>query len=162
MCIGYMQTLGRVLFCFVFGCIGSLLLCAGFSLVAASGGYSLLWCAGFSVRWLLLLLSTGWSRGLSSCGSQALERRLSSCGTRAYLLCGNVGSSWTRARTTVPCDGRRILNHCAMKEVPRPFNIRHLNMCGFWYPTGESGTNFPVLHRYEGTTVYLSTQYIYC
>ena len=54
----------------------------GLSLVAANGGYSSLWCAGFSLRWLLLLWSTG-SRhaGLSSCGSQALEHRLSSCGT---------------------------------------------------------------------------------
>ena len=60
----------------------------GLSLVAASGGYSSLRCAGFSLRWLLLLRSTG-SRGawasvaeahrLSSCGSRALERRLSSC-----------------------------------------------------------------------------------
>ena len=43
--------------------------------------------AGFSLRWFLLLRSTG-SRhvGFSSCGTQALERRLSSCGTRAYLL----------------------------------------------------------------------------
>ena len=50
----------------------------GLSLVAASGGYSSLRCAGFSLR------STG-SRhtGISSCGSQALERRLSSCGARA-------------------------------------------------------------------------------
>ena len=32
------------------------------SLVAASGGYSLLRCAGFSLRWLLLLWSMG-SRG---------------------------------------------------------------------------------------------------
>ena len=39
---------------FIFGCVGSLLLCAGFSLVAASGGYSSLRCAGFSLRWLLL------------------------------------------------------------------------------------------------------------
>ena len=31
----------------------------GLSLVAASGGYSSLWCAGFSLRWLLLLRSTG-------------------------------------------------------------------------------------------------------
>ena len=30
-----------------------------FSLVVASGGFSLLWCAGFSSRWLLLLQSTG-------------------------------------------------------------------------------------------------------
>ena len=59
----------------------------GLSLVAASGGYSSLWCMGFSLRWLLLLRSTG-SRhmGFSSCGTQALERRLSSCGTRASLL----------------------------------------------------------------------------
>ena len=31
----------------------------GLSLVAASGGYSSLWYAGFSLRWLLLLRSTG-------------------------------------------------------------------------------------------------------
>ena len=43
------------------------------SLVAASRGNSSLRCAGFSLRWLLLLRSTG-SRctGFSSCGSQAL------------------------------------------------------------------------------------------
>ena len=62
----------------------------GLSLVAASGGYSSLRCAGFSLRWLLLW-STGSrcsasvvvARGLSSCGSQPLERRLSSCGAQA-------------------------------------------------------------------------------
>ena len=44
----------------------------GLSLVVVSGGYSSLRCAGFSLRWLLLLQSTG-SRhvGFSSCGSQA-------------------------------------------------------------------------------------------
>ena len=67
-------------------------------LVAASGGYSLLQCAGFLLQWLLLLRSTGSKRvgfsscgcrlsscgcRLSSCGSRALEHRLSSCGTRA-------------------------------------------------------------------------------
>ena len=56
----------------------------GLSLVAVSGGYSSLRCAGFSLWWLLLLQSMG-SRltGFSSCGSRALERRLSSCGARA-------------------------------------------------------------------------------
>ena len=54
------------------------------SLVVASGGYSSLWCAGFSLRWLLLLRSTGSRRaGFNSCSSQALERRLSSRGTQA-------------------------------------------------------------------------------
>ena len=33
------------------------------SLVAASGGYSLLWCAVFSLWWLLLLWSTSSKRG---------------------------------------------------------------------------------------------------
>ena len=44
----------------------------GLSPVAASGGYSSLPCAGFSLRWLLLLRSTG-SRhaGFSSCGTWA-------------------------------------------------------------------------------------------
>ena len=37
--------------------------CTGFSVVAASEGYSSLWCMGFSLRWLLLLRSTG-SRAL--------------------------------------------------------------------------------------------------
>ena len=30
----------------------------------------------------------------------------------------HVGSSRTRDRTHVPCIGRRILNHCAAREVP--------------------------------------------
>ena len=59
----------------------------GLSLVAASGGYSSLWCAGFSLPWLLLLRSTG-SRcvGFSSCGTRAQELQRvgsSSCGVQA-------------------------------------------------------------------------------
>ena len=50
----------------------------GLSLVAVSGCYSSLLCAGFSLQWLLLLWSTGSRRvGFSSCGSWALEHRLS-------------------------------------------------------------------------------------
>ena len=42
------------------------------SVLAASGGYSSLQCAGFSLRWLLLLRSTGSrSAGFSSCGTRA-------------------------------------------------------------------------------------------
>ena len=57
---------------------------SGLSLVAASEGYSSLRRTGFSLRWLLLLQNTG-SRHMafSSCGMQALERRLSSCGAQA-------------------------------------------------------------------------------
>ena len=44
----------------------------GLSLVTASGGYSLLRCEGFSLRWLLLLWSKGSRRaGFSSCGTRA-------------------------------------------------------------------------------------------
>ena len=54
------------------------------SLVVANRGYSSLWCVGFSLQWILLLLSTG-SRhvGLSSCGTRALECMLGSCGALA-------------------------------------------------------------------------------
>ena len=56
--------------------------------------------------------------GLSSCGSRALECRLS---RRTGLVAPqHVGSSWTRDRARVPCIGRRILNHCATREVPPP------------------------------------------
>ena len=58
-----------------------------FSLVVVRGGYLPLRCV-CSLQWLLLLQSTGSRHAVfSSCGSQALGRRLSSCGTRAYLLC---------------------------------------------------------------------------
>ena len=48
------------------------LCCCARALVAASGGYSSLQCASFSLPWLLLLGSTG-SRhaGFSSCGTRA-------------------------------------------------------------------------------------------
>ena len=74
----------------------------GLSLVVASGGYSSLQCAGFSLRWLLLL----WSTGSRHTGLVAPR---------------HVGSSWTRARTRVPCIGRGILNHCATREVPSKY-----------------------------------------
>ena len=61
----------------------------GLFLVVASGGYSLLWCTGFSLCWLLFVVEHGLEVcGLSSCGLQALERRLSSCG--AGLSCSTA------------------------------------------------------------------------
>ena len=108
-------------FYFIFGSVGSLLL-RGLSLVAVSGGYSLLWCAGFSLQWPLLLRSSG-SRhtGFSSCGSWAPEHRLSTCGTWGLVAPRHVGSSRTRAGTRVPCSGRHILNHCATREALKVF-----------------------------------------
>ena len=66
-----------------------------FSSCSKVGDYSSLRCTGFSLHWLLLLQSTG-SRciGFSSCGTQALERRLSSCGTWVNLLRGMWDLPW--------------------------------------------------------------------
>ena len=91
------------------------------SLVVASGGYSSLLCAGFSLWWLLLLQSTGfsscgtWAQQLWLAGSRAQAQQLWHTGLVAPW---HVGSSRTRARTSVPCIGRWILNHCATREAP--------------------------------------------
>ena len=86
----------------------------GLSLVVARGDYSLLWCTGFSLQCLLLLQSTGSSHvGFSSCSTWAQELWCT-----GLVALQHVGSSWTRARTCVPCTGRRILNHCTTREVP--------------------------------------------
>ena len=67
----------------------------GLSLVAVGRGYlhCSVWashCIGFScgAQALGTWTSVGAMRGLSSCGSWALERRLSSCAAWAQLLCG--------------------------------------------------------------------------
>ena len=100
----------------------------GLSLVAASRGHSSLQCTGLSLQWPLLLQSTG-SRhaGLSSCGTWAQQFwHVSSRAQAQQLWCTGLaaprhaGSSRTRDRTRVPCIGRRILNHCATREVPGP------------------------------------------
>ena len=51
----------------------------GLPLVETSGGYSLLWCVGFSLQWLILLCSMGfmtfglqqrWANGLGRCDTR--------------------------------------------------------------------------------------------
>ena len=106
----------------------------GLSLVVVSS--SSLGCAGFSLRWLLLLRSTGSRRvGFSSCGMQAQQL------WRTGLVAPrHVGSSRTRAATCVPCLGRRILNHCTTRKVPstcfyKQCTLRNLlNKKGRTYP----------------------------
>ena len=107
---------------FIFGCGGSSLLHAGFSLVVASGGSSSLRCAGFSLRWLLLLRSPGFRlSGFSSCGTWA--QQLWSMG---LISPQHVGSFRTRAQTRVPCIGRWIFNHCATREAPTVFILKSI------------------------------------
>ena len=96
----FKNTFFKYLFIYLFLFIYFWLRCVfvavrGLSLVVASGGYSSLRCAGFSLWWLLLLQSTG------------------------LVAPRHVGSAQTRARTRVPCIGRRILNHCTTREVPK-------------------------------------------
>ena len=75
-CLG-VELLGLCFVClffilFIFDYAVSSLLRAGFLLLAASGGYSSLWCAGFSFKWFLLLRNTApRPMGFSSCGTQS-------------------------------------------------------------------------------------------
>ena len=82
--------------CFVlFCCVGSSLLCAGFLQLWRAGAIlrSGVWvsiCSSFSccrAGALGVWASVVAARGLSSCGSRALERSLSSCGAWAQLFC---------------------------------------------------------------------------
>ena len=71
------------IYCLFLAVLG--LMCrAGFLLVVANRSYSSLWCASFSLQWLLLFWNMG-SRAhrLSNCGSQPLEHRLNSCGVQS-------------------------------------------------------------------------------
>ena len=75
------------------------------SLVTASRGYSSLW----------------------STGSRAQAQQLWRTGLVAPR---HVGSSRTRARTRVPCIGRRILNHCTTRGSPAlPLNTLYIMSC---------------------------------
>ena len=78
----------------------------GLSLVVASGGHSSSRCAGLSLSRPLLLRSTGSRRAGSAVVAHGPSRSAR-----------HVGSSQTRARTRVPCIGRRTLNHCATREA---------------------------------------------
>ena len=105
-------------------------------------GYPSLQCTGFSLRRLLLLRSTGCRRaGVSSCGTQAQQLWLAGSRAQAQQLWRmdlvspwHVGSSWTRARTRVPCIGRWILNHCATREAPSQRILYALNSLSNYHP----------------------------
>ena len=99
----------------------------GLSPAAASRGHSSLQRAGLSLRWPLLLRSTGSRRtGFGSCGTWAQQLWLTGSRAQAQqpwrtglVAPRHVTSSWSRARTRVPCIGRRTANHCATREAPR-------------------------------------------
>ena len=53
----------------------------------------------------------------SHCGAQAPEAQAQQPWLTGPVAPRHAGSSQTRARTRVPCIGRRILNHCATREA---------------------------------------------
>ena len=71
-----------------------------------------MWCAGFSLWWLLLC-ALG-RVGFSSCSFWALEHRLTNCGLVASQ---HVGSFQIRDQTCVSFIGRQILYHGATREA---------------------------------------------
>ena len=85
-----------IFYFYFFGCVGSLLLRVGFLWLWQAGATlhcstRASHCGGFSccgARTPGARTSVVVARGLSSCGSQALEHRLSSCGALASLLRG--------------------------------------------------------------------------
>ena len=86
----------------------------GVSLVAASRGYSSLWCMGFSLWWLLLL----WSMGPRCMGSVDTSRTLLTRSGRASLMV-----QWVRIHTpnagglgSSPGQGTRSHMHAAIKR----------------------------------------------
>ena len=103
----YLESLQLSLFIylFIFGCVGSSLLCASFLQ---------LWQAGATPH---RGARASHHRGLSCCGAQAPDAQAQQLWLTGPGAPRHVGSSQTRARTRVPCIGRRILNHCATREA---------------------------------------------
>ena len=101
---------------------------------AASGGYSLLWCVGFSLWWLLL----------QSSGLRA--RRLQYLWYMGFVVVAlrHVESSWTRIRTCVPCIGSLILIHCCcyvtsvVSDSVRPHRWQPTRLPHSWDSPGKN------------------------
>ena len=92
--IFFVVVFNKFVYLFIFGCVGSLLLCTGFFQLQRAGatlrcGARSSHCSGLSCGaqapglWASVVVA----HRLSSCGSWALEHRLSSCGARVQFLC---------------------------------------------------------------------------
>ena len=106
------------IFIYLLGCAGSWLLPVGFSLITASGSYSLV--AGL---WLLTSVASlvaehrlwgKWAQELQLLDSRAQAQQLWGTG---FAAPPQVGSSWFRDWTCVSCTGRWILSHWAPREA---------------------------------------------
>ena len=96
------------IYLFFYGCVGSSFPCEGF-LHLRQAGATLHGGARASH-----------CRGLSCRGAQAPDAQAQWLWLTGPAAPWHVGSSQTRARTAVPCIGRRILNHRATREAHTP------------------------------------------
>ena len=108
MCLCFVDKFTCILFFkflfIIFGCCWAFVVLHGLSVAAANGGYSSLWCVGFSLWWLLLLGGTS-----LVCGLPELWRT-------GLLVPRHVESSWTRNPAHILCIDRWILIHWATTE----------------------------------------------
>ena len=120
----YLFNNSFILFLFIFGCIGSLLLRTGFLQLRRAG--ATLRCGAQASHWGGFSCYGAWAsivvarrlQQLWLMGSRTQAQQLWCMGLVAPR---HMGSSWTRDRTRVPCIGRQILNHCATRKVLQDF-----------------------------------------
>ena len=99
---------------FIHGCVGSSFLCEGPPQLRQAGAT------------LHRGAQASHHRGLSRRGAQAPDAQAQQLWLTGPVAPRHVGSSQTRARTRVPCTGRRTLNHCATREA---LSILYIVMC---------------------------------
>ena len=121
-----------------FGCIGSLLLSAGFLQLWRAGATLQLRCIGL-LRWLLLLKSTGSRRtGFSSCdwlqgtwalvvAARGLQNRDSAVVAYGLSCSKACGIFPDLGLNRVPCTGRQIVTHCTTRKVQKQSGLVNLN-----------------------------------
>ena len=106
------------IYLFIFGCVGSSLLHAGFLQLGQVGASP---CGGFSccgAQALGTWASVVAAHGLRSCGLRALECRLSSCGARASLLHGMWDLPRPRLKPVSPALAGRFLTMAPPGKPP--------------------------------------------
>ena len=129
---------------FIYGCVRSSLMSAGFLCSYGEQGLFLS-CGERASRydgWLLLLWST-----ISG------ARRLSTQYRTAWMTLWHVGSSWARDRTRVPCIARQILHPWTTRDVPL---LSHSLLFFFFSGHGRSinhenmGIDMQILTKFPG------------
>ena len=110
-----------LIYLFIFGCVGSSLLCEGPPQPRQAGA-----TPHRGAR-------ASHHRGLSRCGAQAPDAQAQQLWLTGLAAPRHVGSSQTRARTRVPRIGRQTPNHCATREALQPcFCVTFSTVSSHW------------------------------